>query len=267
MRHPALRHGIGLLALTTALVACGDLTSEEAQAALDEAALSSAAASLTGGSIDLSTHFTIGGAVESAAGEIRSFVQSQLPCAEVTLDGSTLTIHYGALPGNCTYQGQTYAGTHTIHVMATDASELVVEHTWTDFHDQTVGVTGSAMVTWSGADLTRHVSYDLTWTRTSDGHVGQGTGNSTQMALETGIFTGFEETGDRTWTTSAGTWALDIAMVQMRWIDPCPQAGTYTLTTPAGKRVTLSFMRTATHTIRATLASGARSYDINVTTL
>lgn len=258
---------VGLLALGSALVACGDLTSEEAQEALDEAALSSAAMSLAGGSIDLSTHFTIGGAAEAAAGEVRTFVESQLPCAQVTLSGATLTIQYGALPGNCTYQGQTYAGTHTIAVMQTGASELMVQHTWTDFRNQTVSLTGSAMVTWSAADVSRHVSYDMTWTRTSDMHSGTGTGNVTQSPLSTGILSGFTETGERTWTTRSGRWTLDIAMVEMRWIDPCPQSGTYTLTTPSQKTLTLSFVRTSPSVIRATIASGARSFDINVHTL
>ncbi len=58
--------------------------------------------------------------------------------------------------------------------------------------------------------------------------------------------------------------ALDEAA---RWIDPCPQSGTYTLTTPSQKHLTLSFSRTDATTIRATIASGARSYDLNVHTL
>jgi hypothetical protein len=267
MRSSRARALVGLGAVALALVACGELTSQEAQEALDEAALSSAAVSLTGGSIDISTHFTIGGAVETAASEIQSFVQSQLPCARVTLSGATLTIEYGALPGNCTYRGRSYGGTHEITVMSTSASELVVHHTWTDFHDGTVSVTGTAMVTWSAADLTRHPSYSLTWTRLSDGHTGTGTGDVTQMPLESGILSGFEESGEMTWTSTSGAWQLDIDAVQMRWIDPCPESGVYTLTTPSQKTMTLTFVRTDTTTIRATIASGARSFDIDVHTL
>lgn len=262
-----VRAGIGLFALAGALVACGELTSEQAREALDEASLSSAAASLTGGSIEISTHFTIGGAAETAAGEIRTFVESQLPCARVTVTGAMLTIEYGALPGNCTFQGQTYSGTHVITVMASGGTELMVEHQWTDLRNQTVSVTGSAMVTWSATDVTRHVSHTMTWTRLGDGHTGTGTGDRTQMPLGAGILTGFEESGERTWTTASGTWSLDIAQVQMRWIDPCPQAGTYTLTTPSQKTMSLSFMRTGTATIRATITSGSRSFDIDVHTL
>lgn len=261
------RLGTALLLVAGALTACGELTSEEAREALDEAALSSAALSLAGGSIDISTHFTIGSAAEAAAGELRTFVQTQLPCAEVTVAGSSLTIHYGAVPGNCVYQGQTYGGTHTITVMATDASEVVVRHDWSDLHNQTVSLTGSAMVTWSASDVSRHVSYDMTWTRLEDSHTGTGTGEVTQRPLETGLLSGFTETGERTWTTASGTWLLDVSMVEMRWIDPCPQAGTYTLTTPSQKTLTLTFQRTGANAIRATIQSGGRSYDINVFTL
>jgi hypothetical protein len=261
------RIGLALVSVAAVLAACGELTAEEAQQALDEASLSSAAVSLAGNSIELSTHFTIGSAVNAAATELSSFVQSQLPCAQITVSGATLTIQYGAVPGNCTFEGQTYAGTHTITIMSNGASEVAVEHQWTNFHNQTVSVTGSAMVTWSAADATRHVSHSLTWTRSSDMHTGTGTGDWTQMALPGGILVGFAESGQAHWTSSGGTWALTIASVQMRWIDPCPQAGTYTLTTPAGKTLTLSFNRTDQTTIAATIESGGHRYEIDVHTL
>ena len=54
--------------------------------------------------------------LEEAAAELGQFVESQLPCAEVTLAQNTLSITYGALEGNCTYQGHTYSGTHAITV-------------------------------------------------------------------------------------------------------------------------------------------------------
>ncbi len=256
-----------VLALATTLAACGELSGEEAREGLEEAALSSAALSLAGGSIDLSTNFTIGDAAEAAATELQTFVQTQLPCATVTAQGATITIHYGILPGNCVYRGQHYTGLHEITFVATAASEIVVEHQWTDFHNETVSVTGSAMVTWSAADPSRHVSYDLRWTRLSDSHQGNGTGEVTQRPLESGLISGFAEDGERTWTTQSGSWVLTIADVEMRWVDPCPQAGTYTLTAPSHKTMTLTFVRTNATTIRATVASGSRSFDIDVHTL
>ena len=53
----------------------------------------------------------------------------------------------------------------------------------------------------------------------------------------------------------------------MRWVDPCPQAGRYTLETPFQKTVTLTFTRASSTTINVVLTSGPRSYDFNVVTL
>ena len=54
--------------------------------------------------------------MEQAAQELQDFIASQLPCAEITREQNTLVVAYGAHPGNCTYRGQTYSGTHAITV-------------------------------------------------------------------------------------------------------------------------------------------------------
>lgn len=262
----ARRFGAALVGVSL-LPACGALTREEAQAALEELEVSAEATALTGSSVEIATSFTIGQAAEAAAMEIRSFVESQLPCAEVAVSGATVMVTYGARPGTCTYRGQTYAGSHTITVMRNVMDDVVVSHTWSDFRNQTVEVDGSAMVTWSFANRTRHVSHTLTWTRMRDGRTGTGTGDRTQGVLEGGLVEGFTEDGERTWTGEEGRWMLAIAGVQMRWVDPVPQAGRYVLDTPFGKQLTVTFARTAPRTIRATVTSGPRTYEIDVTTL
>jgi hypothetical protein len=253
---------VGASALCAA--GCGGLTREEAATALEELSLSAEATSLTGSSVEIATSFTIGSAVETAAGEIRAFIEAQLPCAAVTLTGATLSIEYGARPGICTYRGMTYSGTHRITVVQNQMAEVVVSHEWIDFTNGRLEVDGSAMVTWSAADLTRHVSHTLTWTRLSDMRTGVGTGDRLQSLLPGGLVEGFAESGERTWTGESGLWTLTIDGVQMRWVDPCPQAGTYTLETPAHKTLSVGFMRTAPRTIRVTITSGARSYDFDV---
>jgi hypothetical protein len=88
-----------LVAIPFALSACpkeDELTASQAQESLEEASASSQAEGLTSASVDISTNFTIGEAVEQAASDLKAFVNSQLPCAEVTLVGSTLAIEYGA---------------------------------------------------------------------------------------------------------------------------------------------------------------------------
>ncbi|GAB5541071.1 MAG: hypothetical protein SangKO_008310 [Sandaracinaceae bacterium] len=248
-------------------IGCQALTRAEASAALEEAGLAAEAEALTSGSVEIGTRFTIGMAAEDAAMELSSFIESQLPCAAITVEGATLSIEYGANPGSCTYRGQTYGGVHAITVMRNEMDDVVVSHRWEDLNDDRVTVTGTAMVTWSFADETRHVVHELTWTRLSDGRSATGSGDRLQRSLEGGIFEGFGVDGTRAWEGESGTWTLGIDGVEMRWVDPVPQAGTYTLSTPESKTLSLGFSRVDGDTITVTISSGARSYDFDVTTL
>jgi len=152
-------------------------------------------------------------------------------------------------------------------VVLSGADDVVVSHRWEDLNDDRVTVTGTAMVTWSFADQTRRVVHELTWTRLSDGRSATGSGDRLQRSLEGGIFEGFGVDGTRAWEGESGTWTLGIDGVEMRWVDPVPQAGTYTLTTPESKTLSLGFSRVDGDTITVTISSGARSYDFDVTTL
>lgn len=257
-----------LTTLTLAIGACGQgLTFEEAQIALDEVEVSSQASALTSSSVEFSTNFTIGDAVEAAAGELRTFVESQLPCAEITLSAATLSIAYGVNQGNCTYRGQTYSGSHSITVHKNGTAEVVVEHTWDELRNEKVEVSGTATVTWNLADQTRHVVHDTEWTRLTDGFACQGSGDRLQQALSGGLIEGFSVAGERQWTSENGTWDLDISGVEMRWIDPVPQAGSYVLDTPYDAQLTMSFERISDTKIQVSIDSGRRVWEINVTTL
>ena len=53
--------------------------------------------------------------------------------------------------------------------------------------------------------------------------------------------------------------------VEMRWADPVPQAGSYTLETPAGKTLSLGFSRVDADTISVTVTGPrGRSFSFNV---
>jgi hypothetical protein len=244
--------------------ASGPVTTNEAQQAVVEAALSGEAESVTSGSIEVATEFTIGQAVENAAQEIGAFVNTQLPCAEVTLSGATVSINYGAKAGNCTYKGHTYKGTHSITISKNDMSEVVVDHAWTKLSNGVVEVTGTAEVTWSLADKTRHVVHELDWKRLADGKTGKGEGDRTQAPLVDGLDQGIRVDGMRQWTTTAGQWDLAIEGVEMRWSDPVPQAGTYRLASPKGRSFTLSFERVDSDTIKVTVTSGTATSSFEV---
>lgn len=256
-----------LLVIALSLAACEErLSRNEARMATEEAALSSQAEGLTAGSIEIGTAFTIGDAVESAAQEIRSFVAAELPCAEITVEAGRVDIEYGALPGDCSYRGHTYQGHQSIAVGRNDEDDVVVEHTWTDFTNGVVSVTGHATVTWSLDAPSRHVVHELEWTRLSDGRTGVGTGDRVQRPLDGDLGTGIVVDGTRTWEGESGRWELSINSVEMRWVDPVPQSGSYSLDTPFDKVITMSFARVDEDTIEVTVSSSVgRGFQFDVT--
>lgn len=263
-RHLALT---ALVALTAALGGCRDasdepLTRQEAEQAVEEARLSTSAEALTYEMVTLTTDFTLGDAVDAAAENLRAFAESQLPCADVSLADKTVTIDFGVTDA-CFYKGRAYTGQTAVRVERVEGT-AVVEHTWTALSDGTLTVDGRATVTWDPAARSRHVEHDLTWT---DGeHTGAGRGDRTQTVLDG--FDGIEVDGERSWTGFAGgEWVLDIDGVEMRLIDPLPQAGTYTLTTPIGKSLSMTFTRKDATTIEVLVESGRRDFTFQVVTL
>ncbi|MFN7142831.1 MAG: hypothetical protein ACK4YP_03580 [Myxococcota bacterium] len=249
--------------LLFALLACDHtLTNAEAREALEEAVASAKAEAVTGGVVELATGVTLGAAVEDAAEELRAFAASQVPCSTVTRVGATVTIDFGALEDACTWNGHTYAGVATVIVEAnTDAVE--VTHLWEGLTNGEVTVDGGATVTWS--DASRRVVHDVTWT---DGErTVQAGGDRTQRLLDpdAGIAGGIVVDGERHWVTDGEGWDLAIEGVEMRGQDPVPQAGVYTVTTPAGKRAVLSFARLDDDTIEVTLTGTRRPQTFEVT--
>jgi hypothetical protein len=268
-----MRHSTLAIALTLTLTSgCREenrepLTAAEARLALEEAAISAQAANLMTSSIEVSTSFTIGHAVEHAAAELRDYLTSQLPCAAIALEENTLEVTYGAKPGTCLYQGHSYSGTHRITVSKNDEGEVVVEHLWDELQNGKISLSGEAVVTWSLGEMSRHVVHELSWTRLSDGRQGIGRGDRLQRPLAGGLQEGFQVDGERSWEGQAGTWTLDIAGVEMRWVDPIPQAGGYTLVTPNKKTVMMTFSRVDEDTINVLVENGDRAFDFDVSKL
>jgi hypothetical protein len=240
------------------------LTLGEATSALEQASDAGQAEGLTAASVDISTHFTIGQAVKDGAAELQSFVTTQLPCAEVTLEEATLTIVYGAKAGDCTYKGHTFSGTHVISIERNDEAQVQVHHEWSDFSNGVVSLDGTADVTWDHTAKTRHVVHESHWTHLKSGRTGTGTGDRVQSLLAGGLEEGIQVDGTRTWDGDRGHWDLGIDGVQMRWTDPVPQAGSYTLTTPFDKSVSMSFNRVDDDTIRVTVAGPKRDFSFTV---
>jgi hypothetical protein len=256
-----------LLAVFLGSSGCGrekPLTAEEARLSLEEASSASSAESLTSTTVEISTNFTIGQAVEAAAEELRAFIAAELPCAELELFGNRLSIEYGVNPGACTYRGHEFSGTHTIEVTRNDEDQVSVEHEWSRLSNGVVELDGNAQVTWDFEHATRRVEHEARFTHLASGRVGTGSGDRTQTLLDGGLAEGIRIDGSRSWRGERGQWDLAIDGVELRWVDPVPQAGSYTLSTPFEKTVTLSFERRDEGTIAVQVTGAKRSFTFDV---
>ena len=240
---------------------------EEMQVALEQSALSSQAETLLADGVEVSTTFTIGSALDKGAEELKAFVASQLPCADIARDGATLSITYGANAGNCTFHGHTFSGQHSISVMRNAANEVAVHHEWHGFNNGHVSIDGSADVNWNRTSKSRHVQHTITWSMLTGRYKGQsgtGHGDRTQTALEGGLALGMRVDGMRTWDGVSGHFDLDIDGVEIRWNDPVPQSGAYVLTTPQGKTLSLTFARIDADSINVSAQSDTRQFSFEV---
>jgi hypothetical protein len=241
------------------------LTQQEAELALEEASAASEAEALMSANVEISTNFTIGNAVRDAADELGRFIQTQLPCAEVTLEDSTLMVEYGVNAGACEYRGQKFSGSSSVTVERNSEERVIVHHEWNDLSNGNVKLNGSADVTWDFAAKERHVVHHSEWTDIPSGRVGVGEGDRVQRALSGGIAEGIGVEGSRSWKGAGGTWDLAIEGVEMRWADPVPQSGSYTLVTPDDKTLSLSFERADADTITVTITGPRkRSFSFDV---
>lgn len=240
----------------------------EALAALEEVNASGRGEAATSEVVEISTDFTIGGALEAAARAVADFWESQADCTEVTVQGNVTTIDYGTLEDSCTWQGRTYAGVNTVTVQSTTAGALEVLHDWSGFTNGDVTVDGGAVVTWSGEDLTRRVQTEHTWTDASGAQVDV-VGDHVSGRIDEDVPAwrdGFTLDGTRDWTSDSGDWTLQMSDLELRLVDPAPQAGTVDLINPAGKPLTILYERVDEDTIQATLQGlrgGDRVYHIN----
>ena len=240
------------------------LSATEARQALEEAAAAHQAETLVANTVELNTNFTIGGAVEAAAQELRDFVASQLPCADVMLQDASLVVAYG-VNGSCPFHGHSFQGTHTITLVSVDASAIVIEHDWDEVDNGIVMVDGTATVTWAAADQTRRVQHELTWTDLVREASFTGSGDRVQGPLDMDWSEGIQIDGARSWSSERGDWQLTIDGIRAHWDDPVPEAGTYALETPFdGKSMTLGFERVDANTIAVTVESKNRSFSFNV---
>lgn len=257
-----------LLCVPLFVCACGPtaLDRDEAVDAVDEASAASESDALLATPVELATHFTIGGAIVDAVAELRAFLAAELPCATVTVQGSTITTEWGAAGGSCTYRGLSYSGVSSVTIALPDPSAVSVTHSFANLSNGRVMLNGTAVVTWSAAEQSRFVAHQLNWTRLRDNRTGSGTGARTQVLIDRdqGIAGGVRMDGGRQWTADRAAWDLTITAIELRPQDPVPQAGIYQLTNPDDKVLTLTFARESPSVIRVTVSGPKRDFSFTV---
>jgi hypothetical protein len=238
----------------------GGASVENAELALEEAALTSQLDAMIAEVADRNSRFDIGQGFENAAEQLKLQLNQELPCASVTRQANMLTIVYdaqqvpwdAALSASCMSHGRMLAGQHTVRVMRNADNEVGVHHEFIDFRDTRLSLTGSADVTWSRTSPSRRVLHVLSFrvlSGDSTGVTGESNGDSTQQTLDEGV----RINGLRDWRSSRGVYELDMQAIEQRFADSVPQFGAYALTLPTDDALTLAFGRIDTDTIRVTV--------------
>lgn len=243
-------------------IACdGDLFGgSDFRMAVDEVVATGQGESLQNDVIEITTSFTLGDGARAVAEQVGDFVRSQLPCATVSSpDTQTLSIAFGTVEGNCSYNGRALSGTVTVGYVV-EGDEVIVSHEYAGLTDGRATLDGEATVTWSAAS--RHVVTDF--------DIGTERGDFTASSDRTqqrigGVGEGIVVDGVRDWSGPRGDFHLDIEGVQMRGVDPVPQDGSYALTRPDGDVISMTFERIDDDTIEIVVSGGRRDRTFRVT--
>lgn len=255
------------LATTSSLfLACGTdddfLTTEEVDAAIDSVVLIGQARQAIDDATAMSTAFTVGDGLAAAVDAVRTFVESEAPCANV--DAGTagqLTIDFGTVADACTYRGRQYAGGLVVGLEAAGGG-IAITHTYTNFSNGVVTIDGEADVAWNGGARAITAQYELDGT-TRDLSV---TENRTSLYRNEsmGPAGGIEIEGERSWTGSLGSWEMQIENVEVRPVDPVPYAGRYSLVTPRDLPASMDFSRVDDTTIEMVFTGPKNQYTYRI---
>ncbi|TVQ92557.1 MAG: hypothetical protein EA397_07040 [Deltaproteobacteria bacterium] len=246
------------LTLPLFLVGCGErpMSLAEQQEAVRLSVETARMDAATDDVVHVTTSFTLGQAASEAAQELRDWWESQASCASLTLEDSTLTVDFGT-SGECTWNGRSWTGTATVTITHSDEDDAVVRHQWEDLSNGIGVLNGEATVTWSSDVGSRRVRTDASWRGQRTLQV---TSDRRIERLQPGgpPGSGIVIEGSREWTIDGSEpWTMEINNVEIRPQDPAPQAGSYVITSPSERDLTLSFQRLDENTVRIT-AEGRR---------
>ncbi|MEZ4267247.1 MAG: hypothetical protein R3F39_12785 [Myxococcota bacterium] len=262
-----------LAALLSLAAACGQVSREDAEDALDQAALAVQAHALMATVVELGKATEAGVPVESAATNLGAAIGRRVTCATTTVTGDTVLVDFGTAARPCTYSGHTLSGCAQLRVLESTADTVVIDHYWLtgsrtdchedDFSDGAMTVDGTATVTWVVATKRREiVQHDIVWRENTSSRTSSATGAlaETDLAPPTGV----RVDGTQTWMTEGASWQLDSSDVALAFDDYLPSAGTHVVTNPSGARITIRYTRSDPALTRVDVSGGGSDFSFDV---
>lgn len=189
---------------------------------------------------------------------MRGLIASQLPCSTIeTVDDDALRITFGTATTPCTFRGAQWAGVVTVSYLATDTG-ITTEHELEGVTNGKVELTGTSVV--EHTQTQRHVVTDFTFTGR------RGTFHAASDRIHTPLAdgSGVHVDGTRDVERPHGTVHVDIVDALVARGDVVPQDGSYVVTAPDGRELTMTFARKDEDTILVTV-SGAheRTFEVD----
>ena len=249
-----------------------ELDQTELRVALEEAVETGQVQQLENGVIEITTDFTIGDGIE----QVRQHIEDVLAACGSTqvsaMDDVTVLVDFGPAATPCMHAGKLYSGQVELVISIADDS-IDVAHTYRDLSNGTYTLNGTQDVSWTGnafdvgSVVERHIVSDLSWNGPRGFVEHQAERTMTFMDWLTGPTQRIRIDGEHRWQRAGDEWRLDVDEVELRLIDPVPQAGSYVLELPSGKQAGLHFARVDEHTIAVTVTGGRRDHVFHVTRL
>lgn len=248
-----------------------DVDDVEMRAAIDEAVASGEAQHAEIDLLDLTTDLDPGG--EHPKGDsplrgllegprlrdhMRGLIASQLPCSTLEdLDDDTLQITLGSSERPCTFRGAEWSGVIVVSYQADD-DIVTIEHEYLAVTNGKVQLDGTSVV--ERTDAQRHVVNDFTFQGP------RGTFHSSSDRIHTPMADGLgmHIEGTRDVERPRGLAHIDIVDVEVARGDVVPQDGSYVLTTPEGREMTMTFARLDADTILVTVTGGKHDREFEV---
>jgi hypothetical protein len=262
-----------LFAALCLVAGCGRVSREDAEDALDQAALATQAQLLMDTIVALGEGAPRTVTPESAARALAAQLDRLIDCADASAEADKVLVDFGTPDRPCEFGGRALSGCAELRILENTAERLVIDHYWVqgartvchedDFSDGALTVDGTATVTWTGPPGARDiVQHDVVWRPTQSGRTVAATG--TLSAAAQGDAGALRLTGSQTWATEGADWQLESVDILVAPDDFLPTEGTHVVTNPAGEPISIRYSRSEDGHTTVAVEGGGSSFSFDV---